>query len=377
MTTQADVLSFHGWSQRYGDEADRIVDLVREIGESDEFILKSRVAALEEDITALVGVSNAIACANGTSALTLVLTALGIGRGDEVITPAFSFISSASTIALTGARPVFADVDADTATLSPEAAEAGIGPATRALLPAHLFSCAADMAALERLTRAHDLLLVEDSAISLGATVLGRPAGTYGNAGVFSFFPGKPLGGIGDAGMVVTDDDQLALTVRMLRNHGQRPGSRFLHELVGFNCRMDELTAGFLRHRLRHHDGVLEARRDRARWYEERLRLLAPDLVPPPPDYTGRAVYHYVVRAQRRTALREHLARCGVETVVYYPRPLHLQPVFAGLGHRAGEFPVAERLAEECVALPLRPELARSDIDYIADAIAEFYGRHP
>ncbi|MFD0412828.1 DegT/DnrJ/EryC1/StrS family aminotransferase [Streptomyces sp. NPDC127108] len=367
-------VSFHGWSRRYAPDVERVVELVREIGESDEHILKSRVAALEDEVAAATGAGHAIGCASGTGALTLILTALGIKAGDEVVTPAFSYISSASTIALAGARPVFADVDEHTGTLDPAAAEAAVGPATRALLPAHLFSCAADMAALRRLSDAHGLRLVEDSAVSFGATVNQKPAGTLGDAGVFSFFPGKPLGGIGDAGMVITDDDELALPVRMLRNHGQRPGQRFVHELVGFNCRMDELSAGFLLKALKNHAAVLDARRERAQWYEERLRPLGPEVLPPPADFAGRAVYTYVVRAKRRAELREHLAQRGIETVIYYPRPLHLQPVFAHLGHREGEFPVAEQLSRESVALPLRPDLSRDDIDRVADAIHEFYG---
>ncbi|MBB5157225.1 DegT/DnrJ/EryC1/StrS family aminotransferase [Saccharopolyspora phatthalungensis] len=367
-------VSFHGWPQRYAAEADLVVDLVREVGESGEFILKSKVAALEQEIAAALGARHAVACASGTGALTLILAALGIGNGDEVVTPAFSFISSASTIALAGARPAFADVDERTFTLDPAAARAAISPSTAALLPAHLFSCMADMPTLREIADGRGLRLIEDSAVSFGAVVGGVPAGKHGDAGVFSFFPGKPLGGIGDAGMVVTDDDDLALRARVLRNHGQRPGQRFLHELVGFNCRMDELSAGYLLHVLPRHQQVLEARRERAGWYTERLNSLAPDLVLPPQDYTGRAVYTFVVRARSRTALREHLAERGIETMIYYPMPLHLQPVFGGLGHRQGEFPVAERLAQEVLALPLRPDLGRDDIDRVCDAIQAFYG---
>jgi len=273
---------------------------------------------------------------------------------------------------------VFADVDEETATLDPACAEAAVTGRTRALLPAHLFSCTAPMAALREVAGRRGLALVEDSAVSLGATVDGRPAGRHGDAGVFSFFPGKPLGGIGDGGMVVTDDETLGRAVRMLRNHGQDLGVRFLHHRVGFNCRMDEIVAGYLLRRLPELDGALRTRRRIAQLYEQRLRPLAPDLVPPPAGYSdadGRAVYSYVVRATDRDGLRAHLLRRGVQTVVYYPKPLHLQPVFASLGHAAGDFPVAERLAATSLALPLYPGLTEPEVDAACAAIAEFFGR--
>lgn len=191
---------------------------------------------------------------------------------------------------------------------------------------------------------------------------------------MYSFFPAKPVGGIGDAGMIVTDDPELGREVRMLRNHGQSLTTRFLHHKVGFNSRMDEITAGFLLRRLPHLDDFLATRRRLAEEYDERLAPLAPDVLTPLPGYEGRAVYTYVVRAARRDRLREHLAADGIETVVYYPKPLHLQPAFAGLGHRPGDFPVAEKLAEECVALPLHPGMPAGAIARVTDSIARFYG---
>ncbi|MGH8897245.1 MAG: DegT/DnrJ/EryC1/StrS family aminotransferase [Egibacteraceae bacterium] len=364
---------FAAFDRRYHDWVDDVIEVVAEVAASDEFILKSRVAKLEAQIAALIGARHAVACASGTGGLTLILAALGLGRGDEVVTPAFSFISSASTIALVGATPVFADVSLDTATLDPVTAEAAITGATQALLPAHLFSCAAPMAALRALADRRGLRLIENSAVTFGGTVDGRPTGRYGDAGVFSFFPAKPLGGCGDAGMVVTDDDDLAAACRALRNHGQG-AERFRHELVGFNCRMDEVTAGFLLRRLPTLTDQLTARRRLAQRYHEQLHPLAPSVVPPPGDFTGRAVYTYVVRAQDRDGLRAFLASRGVETVVSYPRPLHLQPAFAHLGHRPGDFPNAERLAHECLALPLYPEMPAADVDRVAAAVADFYG---
>jgi dTDP-4-amino-4,6-dideoxygalactose transaminase len=364
---------YFDWENRYQGWTDEILAAVLECSDADEFILKSRVAELEARIAERTGAAHAIAVASGTGALTVILAALALGPGDEVVTPAFSFIATASTVALRGARPVFADVDYDTACLDPAAAEAAVTTDTRALLPAYLFSTSPDMPALADLAGRRDLALIEDSAVGLGATVSGRPAGRYGAAGVYSFFPAKPTGGAGDAGMVVTDDADLARDIRMLRNHGQDLSVRFLYHKVGFNSRMDEITAAFLLKRLPQLDDYLAVRRRLAEEYNERLAYLAPQLRTPPDGYDQRAVYTYVVRAERRDQLKEFLAGEGIETVVYYPRPLHLQPAFAYLGHKEGDFPVAERLARECLGLPLYPGMRPGDLAEVADAIGRFY----
>ncbi|MFJ5846912.1 MULTISPECIES: DegT/DnrJ/EryC1/StrS family aminotransferase [unclassified Streptomyces] len=369
MTT---AIPYFDWPARSADWADDIVEVFREVALSDEFILKSRVERLESEIAARTGAAHAIAVASGTGALSVILAALGLGDGDEVVTPAFSFVSTASTVALRGARPVFADVEYETGLLDPAAAEAVVTERTRALLPAYLFSNSPKMGAFAELAARRGLHLVEDSAIALGATVDGRPAGRHGHAGLYSFFPAKPAGGIGDAGMIVTDDPGLARTARMLRNHGQPAGKRFYHELLGFNCRMDELTAGFLLRKLPHLDRLLERRREIAAIYEEGLRPLGPALLPPPAGFEERSVYTYVVRAQQRGELRAQLAKEGIETAVYYPRPLHLQPAFAHLGHGTGDFPVAERLSRESLALPLHPDMAPGAAERVVAAVNRF-----
>jgi dTDP-4-amino-4,6-dideoxygalactose transaminase len=361
-------IPFAAFDRRYEGWVDDLVDVVREVGQSDEFILKSRAAALEAAIAGQVGIRHAIGCASGTGALTLALTALGIGPGDEVVTPAFSFISSASTIALTGATPVFADVDLVDYALDPAAAATAITARTRAIMAVHLFSQVAPMNRLHALASRRGLKLVEDSAVTLGGSVSGRRTGTAGDVGVFSFFPAKPLGGPGDAGMVVTDDDELAATVRALRNHGQG-AVRFRHDLVGFNSRMDEIVAGFLLRRLPTVDRQLAARRQRA----ERYTAALPAEVVAPQGFGDRAVYTYVVRVPERDRLRAYLSEHGVETVVYYPRPLHLQPAFAHLGHGPGDFPNAERLSRECLALPLYPEQPLSEVDRVAELVTRFH----
>ncbi|MGA5165096.1 MULTISPECIES: DegT/DnrJ/EryC1/StrS family aminotransferase [Streptomyces] len=360
------------WSARFEDWTEDLVEVFREVAESDEFILKSRVERLEAEVARRTGAAHAVAVAGGTGALTVTLAALGIGPGDEVVTPAFSFVSTASTVALRGATPVFADVEYDTAMLDVAATEAAVTDRTRALLPAYLFTESPRMGAFAALAARRGLHLVEDSAVALGAEVDGLPAGRHGTAGVYSFFPAKPAGGIGDAGMIVTDDAELARVARMLRNHGQPAGKRFHHELLGFNCRMDELTAGFLLRKLPHLDRLHARRREIAEVYEEGLRPLAPVVLPPPAGFTGRSVYTYVIRAQERDALRAHLAAEGIGTTVYYPRPLHLQPAFAHLGHRPGDFPVAERLCREALALPLHPDMAPGAPERVVAAVRRF-----
>ncbi|WP_306317858.1 MULTISPECIES: DegT/DnrJ/EryC1/StrS aminotransferase family protein [unclassified Streptomyces] len=363
---------YFDWPARFEDVTEDIVEVFREVALSDEFILKSRVERLESEVARRTGAAHAIAVASGTGALTVILSALGIGAGDEVITPAFSFVSTASTVALRGARPVFADVEYETGLLDVAAAEAAVTGRTRALLPAHLFSDSPRMGAFAELAGRRGLRLVEDSAVALGAEVDGRPAGRHGDAGVYSFFPAKPAGGIGDAGMIVTDDPELARLARMLRNHGQPAGRRFHHELLGFNCRMDELTAGFLLRKLPHLDALHRRRRELAAGYEEGLRPLAPALLPPPAGFAGRSVYTYVIRSAERDALRAHLAADGIETTVYYPRPLHLQPAFAYLGHGPGDFPVAERLSREALALPLHPGMAPGAAERVVRSVTRF-----
>lgn len=352
---------------RYRDWADDIVAAVKEVAASDEFILKSRVAALEAALAERTGARHAVACANGTGALVLGLTALGVGPGDEVVTPAFSFISSASAIAHVGATPVFVDVDPETATIDPDGVEAAVTARTKAVLPVHLFSQVAPMPALRAVADRHGLALLEDSAVTLGGRVADRPAGRWGDIGVFSFFPAKPLGACGDAGLLITDDDELATVLRALRNHGQI--ERFRHDLLGFNSRMDEIVAGFLLRRLDHFDADRAARRRLADHYTRTLTGVRP-LRPGPPE---QAVYTYVVRATNRDGLRAHLSERGIPTAVTYPRVLPAQPVFADLGLRADDFPHAARLAQECLALPLYPQLTESDVDGVVAAVAEFY----
>jgi dTDP-4-amino-4,6-dideoxygalactose transaminase len=369
-------IDYHGFARRAEGTADAIVEIVGAVGMVGELILRDRVAELERAVSKRVGVAEAIAVANGSGALRIALGALETGSGDEVVTSAFGHVAPAAAIASSGAKVVFADADPVTLALDPAAARAAVTSATRAILPSHAGSCYAAMADFRALAASCGAALVENSAVAFGGLLEGAPVGGHGDVGVFSFWPGKPAGGIGDAGMIVTDDATVAALCRMWRNHGQTPAARFLHHFCGLNCRMDEIVAAFLVRRLPHVDGLLERRRAIARTYNELLAPLAPVLVTPPDGYGGRVVYTYVVRAQQREALRRHLRHRGVETVVHVPRALPLQGAFAALGHRPGEFPVSERLARECVALPLYPELTEGEVEHVAASVCEFYGGH-
>ncbi len=343
--------------------------------EAQSFILGAEVEALERELAAYCRVPFAVACASGTDALFLALSALGIGPGDEVLTSPYTFFATAGAVVRAGASPVFADVEPSSFNLDPTEA-ARILPARpriRALIAVHLFGACADMDALRELTRPRGIALIEDAAQSIGAEYQGRRAGSLGDAACFSFYPSKNLGGYGDGGLLTTADAALAERLSALRVHGSR--RKYLHEWVGINSRLDALQAAVLRVKLRHLDDWIEARRRHAEHYRRRLaELRLPVTVPAcPPSVTRHVWNQFVIRAPERDRLQEHLRRCGVGTEIYYPIPLHLQPCFASLGYRPGDFPVSERLAREALALPIYPELAAEDIEYVCEAIAAFY----
>jgi dTDP-4-amino-4,6-dideoxygalactose transaminase len=335
------------------------------------------VGALECEVASRFGLGHAVGMSSGTDALLAMLMAIGVGAGDSVVTTPFSFVATADVIARLGARPIFADVDPVTLNLDPEAARAAIRPDTRALLAVHLFGHPCDGAALRALCGSRGIALLEDGAQAVGATdVDGRPVGAIGQAAALSFFPSKNLGALGDAGMVLTNDECLAGALRRLRGHGAT--RRFHHEVLGGNFRLDELQAALLRVKLPALPDWLAARRRVAARYRERLAGLPLRL---PPDAPGAVWNQFVVRIpdgpRGRDGLAASLARAGIATAVYYPEPLHLQPCFASLGYRPGAFPVAERACQEVLALPLYPELRGAEVERIADAVASHLGGAP
>jgi dTDP-4-amino-4,6-dideoxygalactose transaminase len=310
-----------------------------------------------------------IGVASGTEAIQLALNACGISSGDEVITAPNTCVPTVAAITASGARPVFADVDSASFNLDPGKVQRAITSKTKAIVPVHLYGQGADMGRLIDLARANKLVLIEDAAQAHGATYRGRMLGRLGDAGCFSFYPSKNLGAYGDGGAVVTDDDGIAERVRLLRNYGQ--SQRYYHKTKGINSRLDELQAAILRAKLPALDDWNRRRREIALTYSTEIRNPALSL-PVEQDY-GRSNFHlYVVRCSRRAALQEHLSARGIETLMHYPVPVHLQEAYSDLGHVAGDYPVAERCADQVLSLPLFPEMTREEVQRVISAANSF-----
>jgi dTDP-4-amino-4,6-dideoxygalactose transaminase len=308
-----------------------------------------------------------VSCGNGTDAIYVALRGLGIGVGDEVITVANTFIATAEAISTTGAKPVFVDVRGDTALIDSTKLEAAITPRTKAIVPVHLYGQPADMDEVNRIAKAKNLFVVEDAAQAHGARYRGRRVGSLANAATFSFYPGKNLGAYGDGGAIAFTDAALAKRCAMLRDHGSL--KKYVHEIEGVNSRLDTLQAAVLLVKLKHLDAWNAARRRAAAWYLERLAGV-PDLVLPVVAEGNEPVWHlFVVRHPRRDAIREAMEKAGIGVGIHYPVPLHLQPAYAHLGHKQGNFPVAEELGATCWSLPLYPELTEADVDRVVSAL--------
>jgi len=357
------------------------------------FILGPAVKELETAVAAYSHCRFGIGVSSGTDALLLALMALGIGGGDAVITSPFTFFATAGTIARSGARPLFCDIDPVSFNISPAAVEsllatecesrAGVlvhrasGTRVRALMPVHLYGQLADMGALAALAARHGLKVIEDAAQAIGAEdAARRRAGSFGEVGCLSFFPTKNLGAFGDAGMCVANDAALAERMEILRVHGGKP--KYYHAFIGGNFRLDELQAAVLNIKLRHLDAWSAGRQRNAAYYDAAFARggLAAAVTTPRAAPGVRHIYNqYVIRARARDALRAHLAEQGVGTEIYYPVPLHLQQCFAYLGHRAGDFPESERAAATTLALPIYPELTETQLQYVVESIAAYYRR--
>jgi dTDP-4-amino-4,6-dideoxygalactose transaminase len=328
------------------------------------------VAAFEQELAAVCGVAHAVAVKTGTDALLLALRALGVGPGDEVITAPNSFFATAEAIALVGATPVFADVDDRTLLIAPAAVARALSPRTRAIIPVHLYGQCADVDAIR--AAAPGVAIVEDSCQAHGASYNGRRAGSLGELAAFSFYPTKNLGALGEGGAITTADPALATKLRALRDHGQI--EKHVHQVIGYNARLDALQCAVLSVKLRHLDEAARARRGLAGAYHEALAHVAKlrfvELAA-----TNSHVYHLlVVRVPERERVRAQLAEAGIDTAIHYPTPIHLQPAFASLGLRAGSFPVSERAAGEILSLPLYPELPLSSVARVAETLAKILG---
>jgi dTDP-4-amino-4,6-dideoxygalactose transaminase len=340
---------------------------------SQGFIGGPEVEAFEQEVAAAIGARFAIGVSSGTDALLVALMALGVGPGDEVITPTFSFFATAGSVVRVGARPVFADVDPRTLMIRAEDVAPLIGPRTKAIIPVHLYGLCADMVPLLDLAARAGVPVIEDAAQAIGATYGGRQAGTFGTFGCFSFFPSKNLGAFGDAGLVTTNDDRLAAAVRRLRNHGAE--QRYFHREVGGNFRLDALQAAVLRVKLPHLPKWNAARRANAARYQELFtaaRIPVSVVLPyEPPGLTH--IYHqYVIRVSDRDGLRAHLTTAGIGNDVYYPLPFHRQECFADIAPRDRSFPAADAAAAEVLALPIFPELTPAQQERVVRSIAEY-----
>jgi dTDP-3-amino-3,4,6-trideoxy-alpha-D-glucose transaminase len=349
--------------------------LGRELAEVCERLLAScafaggpEVEAFEQAFATYCGVGHCVGVGSGTAALELLLEAYGVGRGDDVIVPAFTFFATAEAVSRVGAAPVFVDVRETTASIDPRLLARAITPRTKAIIPVHLYGQPADMSAILSIAAERRLTVIEDSCQAHGASYRGRRAGSLAHAAAFSFYPGKNLGACGEAGAITTDDAAIASAVRMLRDHGS--ARKYEHELVGHNQRMDGLQAGFLRVKLAHLDEWNGRRRAHAARYSELLRGV-PGVALPGAQEGAEAVYHlFAVRVVERDRVRSQLAEAGIGTHIHYPLPLHLQPAYRGLDIPAGSLPVSERFAEETLSLPMFPELSGEQVEYVARTLA-------
>ena len=340
--------------------------------DTQRFVLGDLGREFEAKIAAKAGAKHAIGLASGTDALLLALVALGVKPGDEVVTTPFTFFATAGAVSRVGAKPVFADIDEKTFNLDPEKAKAAVTRRTKAIIPVHLFGLPCDMKAISAIARNRSLAVVEDAAQSLGAEYGGKGTGAIGDAGCYSFYPTKNLGGAGDGGMLVTSSNQLADKIRVLRDHGAR--KKYHHDVVGVNSRLDEIQAAVLLVKLKYLDRWNESRRKHARDYAEGLAGL-PIALPSEPK--GRThIYHlYSIQTDRRDALAAHLTSRGIGCGVYYPVPMHLQPCYKALGYKKGAFPVTERVTSRVLSLPMFPELTDGQKDQVISMVREFFKR--
>ncbi|MHC4402526.1 MAG: DegT/DnrJ/EryC1/StrS family aminotransferase [Planctomycetota bacterium] len=363
---------------QYANIKDEIEKAVHGVLESQWFILGPNVTECESQIAAYSSCSHGVGVSSGSDALLISLMAEGIGPGDEVITTPYTFFATVGCITRLGAKPVFVDVCPDTYNLDSGQVEEGVTANTKAVLPVHLYGQCADMDPILAIAERHGLTVVEDAAQAIGAEYKGRRAGSMGDYGCLSFFPSKNLGCAGDGGMVVTNDQERAEKLRVLRAHGSKP--KYYHPMVGGNFRLDALQAAIVKAKLPHLDGWTDTRQQNARRYQQLLEqagLTGDGLVQLPYEVPeGRHIYNqFVIRVPRRDELRAHLKERGIGSEVYYPVPAHLQECFADLGYKKGAFPESERAAEETLALPVYPELTEKQQQTVVRSIADFYGK--
>jgi dTDP-4-amino-4,6-dideoxygalactose transaminase len=366
---------------QYQTIKEEVLLAVNDVLESQHFILGPKVVELEEKVAVYSDVPYAVGVSSGSDALLVALMALDIQPGDEVITTPFTFFSTAGVISRLNATPVFVDIDPVTYNIDPEKVESAVTRKTKAMIPVHLYGQCADMDHLIEIAKKHNIAIIEDAAQSIGAEYKGKKAGSMGDIGIFSFFPSKNLGGCGDGGMVVTQDESLYKKLKILRVHGSEP--KYFHKYVGGNFRLDALQAAILIVKMKYLDDWSASRRKNAAYYNQKLEetgLIDRGLVQPPEavyknsgDKNHHIYNQYTIRVKDRDNLRDYLKKSDIGTEIYYPLPLHLQECFKDLGYLKGDFPEAEKASEEVLSLPIYPELKEEQKEYIIQKIFDFY----
>lgn len=356
-------------NKQYQSIKQKVDSAIEKVLRESNFILGPEVKLLEEEIARYCGTKFAVGVASGTDALILSLLASGIKNGDEVITTPFTFIATSEAICRIGAKPVFCDIDYETYNIDADKIEAKITKRTKAILAVHLYGLPCEMDKILPLAGKNNLKVIEDCAQSFGSEYKGKKAGSLGNAGCLSFFPGKTLGSYGDGGMVITNDEKIAGTIKMLRNHGST--TKYYYGMHGFNSRLDTVQAAILYVKLKYIDKWINARIDNAGYYNHMLANNSDIIMPQVPDYSKHSFNYYTIRIRKnRDSVQQHLKKNGIASAIYYPLCLHLQEIYKDLGYSTGDFPAAEEAQNEVLSLPMYPELTREQIQEISDNLS-------
>lgn len=335
-----------------------------------QYIIGPEVTRFEEEVTSYCGTKYAVGVASGTDALLIALRACGIKEGDEIITSTFSFFASAGVISRLGAKPVFIDIEPETYNLNPKLIEKAITENTKVIMPVHIFGQCADMDPILEIAHGHNLMVVEDAAQAIGAKYKGRMAGAMGDFGCFSFYPTKNLGGAGDGGMIISNYQDKQTFVKSLRNHGANP--KYYHSYIGYNSRLDSIQAAILSVKLKYLDQWTEGRRENAAYYNQALAPLK--LVIPKETESGYHIYNqYTLATEKRDELMEYLSAHGIDSVIYYPLPLHEQPCYKYLGYRPEDLPVAEKASRQVLSIPIFPDLSGAEKQFVTETISDFF----
>jgi dTDP-4-amino-4,6-dideoxygalactose transaminase len=357
--------------RQYSSIKDEIDSAIGKVLSHGGFILGPEVKELESELAEYCESKNGIGVASGTDALLLSLMAAGIKPGDEVITSTFTFFATAGVISRLGGKPVFVDIHGDTFNIDPDLIKKAITSRTRAIIPVHLYGQIAEMDEISEVAEKNNIPVIEDAAQAIGSTYKGKKAGSFGMAGCFSFYPTKNLGGYGDGGFITTNDDDIADLLRRLRLHGARP--KYFHSIIGVNSRLDSMQAAALLVKLKHLPDWHEARRAKAQYYDKALAGVEQVKTPFVRDYNYHIYHQYTILAERRDDLREYLKSKEIGCEIYYPLPMHLQECYRDLGYKKGDMPVAEKTAKLAISIPIFPELAEEEQQYIVETIREFY----